>query len=108
MKLRIARTSEHVGCGHPDKFCDQLADAILDESLKRCGADNSKRDGIRLAIECLVKDNLVCVSGETSWPPEIQATMMCGGKDIHDIARETWQYVGYGSGDNLAVLNNVR
>lgn len=26
-------TSESVTCGHPDKLCDQVADAILDELL---------------------------------------------------------------------------
>ncbi|HPB48242.1 MAG TPA: S-adenosylmethionine synthetase N-terminal domain-containing protein, partial [Exilispira sp.] len=27
-------TSESVGEGHPDKLCDQISDAILDEALK--------------------------------------------------------------------------
>jgi hypothetical protein len=27
------RTAEHVSDGHPDKFCDQVADRILDEAL---------------------------------------------------------------------------
>ena len=116
MKLRIARTSEHVGCGHPDKFCDQLADAILDESLKRCGTNTEMREDTRTAIEILAKDNLVCVSGETRWHSSVQSTMMCGGKDsngveckdIHALTREVWEYVGYGPADHVAILNNVR
>lgn len=28
-------TSESVTEGHPDKFCDQISDAVLDECLKR-------------------------------------------------------------------------
>ena len=26
-------TSESVTCGHPDKVCDQIADAVLDDIL---------------------------------------------------------------------------
>ena len=28
-------TSESVSCGHPDKVCDQISDAILDEFKKQ-------------------------------------------------------------------------
>ena len=28
-------TSESVTEGHPDKFCDQISDAVLDECLRR-------------------------------------------------------------------------
>lgn len=116
MSPGIARTAEHVGRGHPDKFCDQLADAILDESLRLCGTQTAHRDFIRTAIECLVKDNSVLVSGETRWPSEIQAAMMCGGKgsdgyplhDIQALARNVWNEVGYGDREHLAVTNNVR
>jgi len=107
MKHQIARTSEHVGCGHPDKFCDQLADTILDESLRRCKNDKDLRS-TRTAIEILVKDNLVCVSGETRWPTSIQSTMMCGDKDIHALTRKVWEDVGYGSSENVAIINNIR
>ena len=33
-KERILFTSESVSEGHPDKVCDQIADAILDACLK--------------------------------------------------------------------------
>ena len=35
MKERILFTSESVSEGHPDKVCDQISDAILDECFKQ-------------------------------------------------------------------------
>lgn len=32
-KMKTYFTSESVTCGHPDKVCDQIADAVLDEIL---------------------------------------------------------------------------
>ena len=43
-------TSEMVFKGHPDKICDQISDAILDECLKQ---DKTSR----VAIETLIKNN---------------------------------------------------
>ena len=43
-------TSEAVFKGHPDKICDQISDAILDECLKQ---DNKSR----VAIETLIKND---------------------------------------------------
>ena len=42
-------TCEQVSSGHPDKICDQIADAIVTEVLKH------DPDG-RVAIEVLIKD----------------------------------------------------
>jgi S-adenosylmethionine synthetase len=50
-------TSESVNEGHPDKLCDQISDAILDECLK--GDENSK-----VACETCTGTNFVCVFGE--------------------------------------------
>ena len=50
-------TSESVSEGHPDKICDQISDAILDECLK--GDKES-----RVACETLIKNNTVIVAGE--------------------------------------------
>ena len=63
MNQILLRTAEHVSEGHPDKFCDQVADRILDEVLglaeKLGGIETVRRT--RTAIECLAKDNLhVC------------------------------------------------
>ena len=33
MKKNFVFTSESVSCGHPDKICDQISDAILDAYL---------------------------------------------------------------------------
>ena len=49
-------TSESVSEGHPDKICDQISDAILDECLK------SDRNS-RVACETLIKNNTVITNG---------------------------------------------
>ena len=49
-------TSESVTEGHPDKICDQISDAILDDVLRD---DPSGR----VACETLVNTGLVVVSG---------------------------------------------
>lgn len=50
-------TCESVFQGHPDKVCDQISDAILDECLKQ---DKHSR----VAVECCIKDNFVLLIGE--------------------------------------------
>lgn len=50
-------TSEQVSCGHPDKICDQISDAIVTDCLKN---DRNSRCG----IECLIKDRDILISGE--------------------------------------------
>ena len=50
MKERILFTSESVSEGHPDKVCDQISDAILDECFKQ--DPNS-----RVACECFATTN---------------------------------------------------
>ncbi|HEX9961275.1 MAG TPA: methionine adenosyltransferase domain-containing protein [Pyrinomonadaceae bacterium] len=96
------RTAEHVSEGHPDKFCDQVADRILDEALELAGDDDS-RSRVRTAIECLAKDNLLIVSGEVGFSKKIKSEI-----NIHDLAREVWKRVGYGNGDELTVVNHLR
>ena len=56
--------SEQVSDGHPDKICDQIADAVLTECLKHDPES-------RVAIECMAKDNIIVMAGEISseyWP----------------------------------------
>jgi S-adenosylmethionine synthetase len=78
---RAMATAEMVTDGHPDKFCDQVADAILDAALKQ---DRKTRAG----IECLAKDSLLVVSGEMSTGANL---------DVEGIARAIWEsVVGYG------------
>ena len=50
-------TCEQVSNGHPDKICDQIADAIVTDCLQH---DKNSR----VAIECLLKDNFLLIAGE--------------------------------------------
>ncbi len=52
-------TSESVTEGHPDKICDQISDAILDDLLRQDPQS-------RVAIETLVTTGLVHVAGEVT------------------------------------------
>ena len=52
-------TSESVTEGHPDKLCDQIADAIMDAILR-------EDPEARTAIEVTAADGLIHVFGETS------------------------------------------
>ena len=76
---RYLFTSESVTEGHPDKICDQIADAILDAVL----AQDPRG---RVACEAVVKDQTVYVAGEitTSARPEIE-----------NLVRETVREIGY-------------
>ena len=72
-------TSESVSEGHPDKICDQISDAILDECLKQ---DKQSR----VACETLVKNNTVVLAGEISSKASI---------DHEKIARDVVKNIGY-------------
>lgn len=50
-------TCEQVSNGHPDKICDQIADAIVTDCLKH---DKNSR----VAIEVLIKDESIIIAGE--------------------------------------------
>lgn len=52
-------TSESVCAGHPDKICDQISDAMLDEALK-------KDRFSRVAVETMVTRNFVALAGEVT------------------------------------------
>ncbi len=76
-------TSESVTEGHPDKVCDQISDAILDEILAR--------DPLaRVACETAITTGLVLVMGEITTNAYV---------DIPRIARETIRDIGYVSSD---------
>jgi len=103
MKNKITRTAEHVSEGHPDKFCDQVADRILDEVLRLAGDDQEARTKVRTAIECLAKDNMLIVSGEVNLPLKIWTDL-----NIPALAREVWTRIGYGAdGQELNVFDNI-
>ncbi len=72
-------TSESVTEGHPDKICDQISDAILDEAL---GQDPDAR----VAVECAVKTGLVFIFGELT---------TSGYIDFQSVARNVIKDIGY-------------
>lgn len=72
-------TSESVTEGHPDKICDQISDAILDELLK---ADPLSR----VACECCCTTGLVMVMGEITTSSYV---------DIQHVVREKIREIGY-------------
>jgi S-adenosylmethionine synthetase len=76
-------TSESVTEGHPDKICDQISDAILDNLL-------SQDPRSRVAVETLVTTGLVHVAGEVTTE---------GYAPIPDIVRTVVQEIGYTSSD---------
>ena len=61
-------TSESVGRGHPDKTCDTIADAFLDEALRQ--DPNSM-----MAVECAIKDDKLFVYGEAPTKAKIDVTI---------------------------------
>lgn len=79
MVRRHLFTSESVTEGHPDKICDQISDAILDEFLKR-DPDS------RIAVESMATTGLVFVAGEVTSRGRI---------DIQQIVRNTIRDIGY-------------
>jgi len=72
-------SSESVGAGHPDKVCDQISDAILDEALrldKNC----------RVAVETLVTVNKIVLAGEVTCQQKV---------DYESIVRAKVKEIGY-------------
>lgn len=72
-------TSESVTEGHPDKICDQISDAILDELLKQDPMS-------RVACETATTTGLVLVMGEITTK---------GYVDIQKVVRDTIREIGY-------------
>ena len=72
-------TSESVTAGHPDKVCDQISDAILDECLKQDPES-------RVACETAINTGIVLVMGEITTKAEL---------DIPKIVRKTIKSIGY-------------
>ncbi|MBN2604020.1 MAG: methionine adenosyltransferase [Candidatus Thermoplasmatota archaeon] len=79
MKKKFVISSESVTEGHPDKMCDLISDAILDEALRQ---DNCSR----VAIETATKNGGVMVFGEMTTRGYI---------DIPRIVRNTIKEIGY-------------
>lgn len=73
------KTAESVCAGHPDKLCDLIADAILDECLK-------KDRYSRVACEVMATKGKIFVCGEITCAKKI---------DIRTVVRQTLAKVGY-------------
>jgi S-adenosylmethionine synthetase len=72
-------TSESVCSGHPDKICDQISDAIVDEAIR--GDKYS-----RVAVDTLVTKNFVVIAGEITTNAKI---------DYKKLAKQTIKELGY-------------
>ena len=79
MAKKILFTSESVSEGHPDKLCDQIADAILDACL-----EDDKNS--RVAVEVLATVEKVVIAGEVTTKSKV---------DYEKIARQVMEDVGY-------------
>ena len=90
-------TSESVSKGHPDKVCDQISDAILDEILR-------KDKTARVACETYITRGLVIVGGEITTRTWV---------DVEQIARDVIKDIGYDNaqygfnGSTCAVVNVI-
>jgi len=72
-------SSESVSSGHPDKVCDQISDAVLDEAL-------SLDKNSRVAVETLVTVNKVVIAGEVTCNQKI---------DFEKVIRNKIKEIGY-------------
>ena len=90
-------TSESVSKGHPDKVCDQISDAILDEILK-------KDKAARVACETYITRGLVVVGGEITTKTWV---------DVEHVVRNLLKDIGYTdakygfNADTCAVVNVI-
>lgn len=72
-------TSESVTEGHPDKICDRISDAIVDEILKR-------DSNAHCAVECCAAFDRLMIMGEVSSTATV---------NYEQIARKTIKEIGY-------------
>ena len=90
-------TSESVTEGHPDKVCDQISDAVLDDVLRQ------DPDG-RVACETFITVGLVIVGGEITTTEYV---------DIHTLVRRLIRDIGYTDSkygfnhETCAILNAI-
>ena len=90
-------TSESVTEGHPDKICDQISDAILDELLRQDPMS-------RVACETTCTTGLVFVMGEITTEAYV---------DIPAVVRKTVEEIGYNNAafgfdsNTCGILNSI-
>ena len=76
-------TAESVRAGHPDKLCDQIADAILDAHLRQ-------DPNARVAVEAFATADKMLIGGEVTSKAEV---------DCSRIVADTIDRIGYTMGD---------
>lgn len=79
-------TSESVTEGHPDKICDQISDAFLDEFLRQDPES-------RVAIETMVTTDFVAVAGEVTSKANFDK------KSQEELVRKVIRDIGYDNKD---------
>lgn len=82
-------TVESVTSGHPDKVCDQISDAILDECLKQDPTS-------RVAVEALGSHGMLMIGGEVTTNANF---------DSEKIARDLYKNIGYT--DDLKIIAHL-
>ncbi len=83
------KTAECVFPGHPDKICDQISDAILDECLKQDPT-------ARVAIEVMGGHGIITITGELTTNAYV---------DMRKVAQKVYKGLGYH--DKIGVQTNV-
>lgn len=87
--MKSVKTAEAVSKGHPDKICDQISDAILDECLRQ---DSESR----VAIETVGGHGLILITGELTTKAQV---------DVQKITKKIYKDCGYF--DEIGVLTNI-
>ena len=88
-------TSESVTEGHPDKICDNISDAFLDEYLRQ-DPDS------RVAVETMVTTDFVAISGEVTSKAELDK------KSQEELVRKIIREIGYDSKDLMFDANTCQ
>ncbi len=89
MTNKMIITSESVGPGHPDKICDQIADAVLDECLRQ-------DKNARVACEVFAHNKLIVIGGQMTT------------KGYVDVVEQAWKVLkplGYKETDFSIIAN---
>lgn len=90
-------TSESVTEGHPDKICDKISDAILDEFLRQDKLS-------RVACETTTTTGIISVMGEVTAEAYV---------DFQSVVRNTVREIGYNNSsygfdcDTCAIINSI-
>ena len=84
-------TSECVFRGHPDKIADQISDRILDECL-------AQDKNSRVAVETLIKNNLIFLAGEVTTNANIS---------YKNVALSVLKDLGYENLDNFEFIIEI-